>query len=121
MEASKAQVLNDYAGHFNAGHMIHVSRSSFQDERVSTAEGTTGWRKSTLLQLHITRQVHTLFWNAKFTPGSELLPFSFHFFLSTRVLVLRAFVCPCSPPVVNATLFPPSFKPFQISFAFVPT
>ena len=58
MDASKAQVLNDYAGHFNAGHMIHVLRSDFQEECVTTVEETTGWRKSMLLQQHITRQVH---------------------------------------------------------------
>ena len=59
MDASKAQVLNDYAGHFNAGHMIHVLCSDFQEECVTTVEETTGWRKSMLLQQHITRQVHS--------------------------------------------------------------
>ena len=44
------------------------------------------------------------------------MPFSFQFFLCTRFLVLRVFVCPCLPPVVNATLFPPSFKSHSPAF-----
>ena len=106
MDASKAQVLNDYAGHFNAGHMIHVLCSDFQEECVTTVEETTGWRKSMLLQQHITRQVHsrgltlaitlrpppsplpllsfgTLL--SEFTPGSELFPFSLDVFVIIRV------------------------------------
>ena len=44
------------------------------------------------------------------------MPFSFQFFLCTRFLVLRVFVCPCLPPVGNATLFPPSFKSHSPAF-----
>ena len=44
------------------------------------------------------------------------MPFSFQFFLCTRFLVLRVFVCPCLPPVGNATLCPPSFKSHSPAF-----
>jgi hypothetical protein len=90
MDASKAQVLNDYAGHFNAGHMIHVLCSDFQEECVTTVEETTGWRKSMLLQQHITRQVHfrglTLAFTLRNPPPPPLPPPpSFVWYLVIRV------------------------------------
>ena len=99
MDASKAQVLNDYAGHFNAGHMIHVLCSDFQEECVTTVEETTGWRKSMLLQQHITRQVHsrglTLAITLRPLPPHPPSPF------------FRLVPCyPSSHPVLNCFHFP---------------